>query len=92
MYDFKSGEVRIVFGPELVMLNPYEEITMIPLSGGYPVKEAKIRSLALELGPSQIRDQIIVETVDHAKLVFDLSYNWEFRFDKTNKAEVRKIF
>jgi hypothetical protein len=34
------------------MLNPYEDITVIPLSGGYPVAEAKIRSLALELGPS----------------------------------------
>ena len=61
------------------MLKPYEEISVIPLSGGYPVVENKIRALSLELGPSQIRDQIIVETVDHAKLILDLSYNWEFR-------------
>jgi major vault protein len=81
-----------VFGPELIMLGPYEEISVIPLSGGYPMTEGKIRALSLELGPASIRDQIIVETVDHAKLIMDLSYNWEFRFDKKNPAEENKIF
>ena len=56
LFDYKSNETRIVFGPELIMLLPYEEISVIPLSGGYPVQEGVIRSLSLELGPSQIRD------------------------------------
>lgn len=34
LFDFKSNETRIVFGPELIMLGPYEEISVIPLSGG----------------------------------------------------------
>lgn len=37
LYDFKTGENRIVFGPELIMLGPYEEISVLSLSGGYPV-------------------------------------------------------
>lgn len=92
LYDYKSGETRIVFGPELIMLGPYEEISVLSLSGGYPVTEAKVRALTLELGPGQLRDQIVVETTDHAKLLLDLSYNWEFRFDKTNKIDSEKIF
>lgn len=32
-----------------------------------------------------MRDQITVETSDHAKLLLDVSYNWEFRFDKKNQ-------
>ena len=74
------------------MLGPYEDISVLSLSGGFPIQEGYIKSLSLELGPSQIRDQIVVETVDHAKLLLDLSYNWEFRFDKTNDEEVNKIF
>lgn len=37
LYDYKEDRSRIVYGPELIMLNPYEDITIIPLSGGYPV-------------------------------------------------------
>lgn len=37
LYDFKTGENRIVYGPELIMLGPYEEISVLSLSGGYPV-------------------------------------------------------
>jgi len=34
LYDYKNKISRIVFGPELVMLEPYEEFTLITLSGG----------------------------------------------------------
>lgn len=56
LFDYKNSETRIVFGPELIMLGPYEELSVFPLSGGYPVNEGKIRAISLELGPSQIRD------------------------------------
>ncbi len=56
LFDFKSGESRIVFGPELIMLGPYEEISVLSLSGGYPVAEAKVRAITLELGPGQLKD------------------------------------
>lgn len=34
LFDFKNKHARIVFGPELIMLEPYEEFTLITLSGG----------------------------------------------------------
>lgn len=36
LFDFKNKRSRIVFGPELIMLEPYEEFTLITLSGGQP--------------------------------------------------------
>ena len=39
LFDFKSKISRIVFGPELIMLEPYEEFTLITLSGGQPKQE-----------------------------------------------------
>jgi major vault protein len=39
LFDFKNKKSRIVFGPELVMLEPYEEFTLITLSGGHPKQE-----------------------------------------------------
>lgn len=36
LYDYKNKKSRIVFGPELIMLEPYEEFTLITLSGGQP--------------------------------------------------------
>jgi major vault protein len=36
IFDYKTKESRIVFGPELVMLEPYEDFTLITLSGGAP--------------------------------------------------------
>ncbi len=92
LYDYKNEKMRLVFGPEMIMLQPYEDISVLRLSGGYPIKEANTYSLVLELGPSQIRDQIVVETIDHARLLLSLSYNWEFKFDKTDQAEATKIF
>jgi major vault protein len=39
LFDFKNKISRIVFGPELIMLEPYEEFTLITLSGGQPKEE-----------------------------------------------------
>jgi major vault protein len=39
LFDYKNKKSRIVFGPELIMLEPYEEFTMITLSGGIPKVE-----------------------------------------------------
>lgn len=39
LFDYKNKKSRIVFGPELIMLEPYEEFTLITLSGGQPKQE-----------------------------------------------------
>jgi major vault protein len=39
LFDYKTKQPRIVFGPELIMLEPYEDFTVLSLSGGAPKQE-----------------------------------------------------
>ena len=75
IYDYKSKKSRVVFGPDLVMLDPNEEFTQLSLSGAKPKRPNVIRSVALLLGPDFCTDIINVETADHARLQLQLSYN-----------------
>ena len=76
IYDYKQKKARVVFGPELVMLDPDEQFTQLSLSGGKPKKPNVIKSLVLLLGPDFCTDIITIETSDHARLQLQLSYNW----------------
>lgn len=67
------------------MLEPYEEFSLITLSGGQPKVENQIKTLSLLLGPDFMTDIIQVETSDHAKLFLRLSYRWNFSFDRSNE-------
>lgn len=67
---------RVVFGPDLVMLGPDEQFTLLSLSGGKPKRPNLIKALCLLLGPDFCTDIVVVETADHARLSLQLSYNW----------------
>eukprot|EP01133_Synstelium_polycarpum_P020471 gene20471-24564_t len=88
IYDYRKKEARVVFGPELVMLAPDEEFTVLSLSGKIPKRPNHIRSLALFLGPDFMTDLITVETADHARLSLKLSYNWHFDIDLKNPSRL----
>eukprot|EP01132_Coremiostelium_polycephalum_P010146 gene10146-12446_t len=88
IYDYRKKQARVVFGPELVMLEPDEEFTVLSLSGQIPKRPNHIRSLALFLGPDFMTDQITVETADHARLSLKLSYNWHFNIDPKNPSKL----
>ena len=93
IYDYKSKNSRVVFGPDLVMLEPNEEFTQLSLSAGKPKRANLIRSLALLLGPDFCSDIINVETSDHARLQIELSYNWYFDVKTRDDAkEASKLF
>lgn len=92
LYDFKLNKSRVVFGPDLVMLGPDEQFTVMTLSGGRPKREGVIRSLSLSLGPDFMSDIVIVETSDHARLSLSLAYNWHFKYDKANLKDHETIF
>jgi len=92
IYDYKDKKSRVVFGPELVMLGPEEQFTILSLSGDKPKRPHVIKALSLVLGPDFMTDIVIVETADHARLSLKLSYNWQFELDKSNAAEAAKIF
>eukprot|EP00299_Pterocystis_sp_00344_P018641 c9301_g1_i1.p1 GENE.c9301_g1_i1~~c9301_g1_i1.p1 ORF type:complete len:847 (-),score=185.09 c9301_g1_i1:53-2536(-) len=92
VYDYKENKARIVFGPELVLLGPDDQFTMLNLSGGRPKKEKAIRSLVLLLGPDFMTDVITVETADHARLALTLAYNWKFDVDRHNAESAARLF
>jgi len=92
LYDYKNRVARVVFGPELVMLAPDEQFTVVSLSGGQPKQPDQIKSLAMLLGPDFMTDVVIVETADHARLSLKLSYNWHFEVDRTNGKDALKLF
>ncbi|KAF4316105.1 hypothetical protein G195_009895 [Phytophthora kernoviae 00238/432] len=92
VYDYKTTSSRILFGPTLVMLEPDEQFTVLRLSGGVPKEPNVIRTLCMQLGPDFMRDQIIVETSDHARLSLTIAYNWRFRVDTSKPAEAAKVF
>jgi len=92
LYDFKLKNGRVIFGPSLLMLGPYEQFTLLSLSGGRPKKENAIKSLSLHLGPSVMFDIVDIETSDHARLQFSLAYNWQFKYNKDDPKDCSKLF
>lgn len=93
IYDYKQKKARVIFGPELVMLGPEEQFTVLNLSGGVPKRPNYIQSLSLFLGPDFMTDLITVETADHARLSLKLSYNWHFEIlDHKDQEAASKIF
>jgi major vault protein len=92
LYDYKKKRSRVVFGPELVMLEPDEEFSIMSLSGGEPKRANAITSLSLLLGPDFMNDTVVVETSDHARLKLKLSYNWVFEVDKSDEKQAHAVF
>lgn len=92
VYDYKSKKPRVVFGPDLVMLGPDEQFTVLSLSGNVPKTPHVIKTLALLLGPDFMTDLVIVETSDHARLSLKVSYNWHFEVDKDDPVDREKPF
>ncbi|EGD78575.1 major vault protein [Salpingoeca rosetta] len=92
VYDYKEKQARVSFGPDLVMLGPDEQFTVISLSGGKPKRPNQIRSLCLLLGPDFCTDIVQIETADHARLHLQVSYNWEFEVDKTSAEDAARLF
>ncbi len=93
IYNFKTDENRIIFGPDYVMLEPDEQFNILQLSGKTPKVPGVVKTLYLNMGPTYTTDQIEVETSDHALLIIEVSYNWYFDVLKTDNFEKqRKIF
>jgi major vault protein len=92
IYDYKSKKPRVVFGPDLVMLGPEEQFTLVSLSGDTPKRPHVIKVLALQLGPRFSTDVVVVETSDHARLSLKLSYSWVFDVNRQDPEDAAKIF
>ncbi|XP_043942230.1 major vault protein [Protopterus annectens] len=93
VYDYREKKSRVVFGPEMVMLGPDEQFTVLSLSGDTPKRSNVIKTICLLLGPDFCTDIINIETADHARLQLKLSYNWHFEVkDQKDEADAAKIF
>lgn len=68
VYDYKRKKSRVVYGPDLVKLEPDEQFTVIYLSGSKPKRPGVIKTLHIGLGPDFFSDIFQVETSDHARL------------------------
>lgn len=93
VYDYREKKARVVFGPEMVMLGPDEQFTMLSLSGDKPKRANVIKAVCLLLGPDFCTDIIVIETADHARLQLQLSYNWHFDLKTpADSAEAAALF
>uniref|UniRef100_A0A665XDM0 Major vault protein n=1 Tax=Echeneis naucrates TaxID=173247 RepID=A0A665XDM0_ECHNA len=93
VYDYREKRARVVFGPELVMLGPDEQFTVLSLSGDKPKRANVIKAVCLLLGPDFFTDIITIETGDHARLQLQLSYNWHFDIKlPADPAEAATLF
>ncbi|XP_039979955.1 major vault protein isoform X2 [Xiphias gladius] len=93
VYDYREKKARVVFGPEMVMLGPDEQFTVLSLSGDKPKRANVIKAVCLLLGPDFFTDIITIETADHARLQLQLSYNWHFDIKSpANSADAAALF
>jgi len=92
IYDYKAKKARVIFGPELVMLGPEDQFTVLSLSGNTPKEPKVLNVIALLLGPRFSTDVVVVETSDHARLSLKLSYNWYFDIDRANHEHAAALF
>lgn len=76
--DFETNHARVEFGPAKVMLRPYEDVTVLDLSGATPKRPRLLKVIMLRLGPDFATDLFEVATRDHARLRIKLSYKWQF--------------
>ncbi|KAI1884732.1 hypothetical protein AGOR_G00229540 [Albula goreensis] len=93
VYDYREKKARVLFGPELVMLGPDEQFTVLSLSGDKPKRANVIKAICLLLGPDFCTDIITIETADHARLQLQLSYNWHFEVkSRSDLAQAAALF
>ncbi|XP_062457007.1 major vault protein, partial [Rhea pennata] len=91
LYDYRERRARVVLGPELALLAPGEQPTVLVLSAGRPKRPRARRALCLLLGPDFCADLVAIETADHARLQLQLAYNWYFEVP-ASPAELGRLF
>lgn len=92
VYDAKAKTSRVEFGPALILLQPYEEFTVLSLSAGKPKREGALKCLCLLLGHDFVTEDYEVETSDHARLRLRLSANVHFEVDTSDPESVGRLF
>jgi len=78
----KSGERKVVQGPNTVLLEYDESLEVLEMSTGKPKNtDNLIRTVFLRVENNQVTDLIRAETVDHVQVELKLSYRVNFEGD-----------
>lgn len=88
IYLYDGTKVRVVFGPEMVFLEPNERPKVLFISGGVLIRPNVLRIARLNLGPDFIRDRVTVRTRDNATLDLDVSFRWRFRVNQERAQDL----
>ncbi|CAI8049163.1 Major vault protein [Geodia barretti] len=92
VYNYAEKTARVVFGPDLVVLDPHETFNVLFLSAGKPKKPGALITICLMLGPDFISDELVVETSDHARLKVALAMNNYFTVKCGDAESEAKLF
>lgn len=80
----KSGERKVITGPQTYLLEYDEDLQVFSLSGGNPKTDVKlIRDVYLRVSNNKVSDTIDVETKDIVPLQIKLSYRLNFVDDSS---------
>lgn len=77
----KSGERRVVVGPETVLLRYDENLMALELSTGTPKTDHCIKTAFLRVTNNKVSDRVDAETRDLVKVSLNLSYRLNFDGD-----------
>lgn len=82
----KTGQRRVVLGPETVLLEYDESLTPLELSTGVPKTDTKLLSTVyLCVRNNKISDEFLVETEDLVRVKVRVSYRVHFEGDEPEK-------
>lgn len=85
----KTGESRVVVGPQTVLLEYDEQPQIISMSRGKPKStNDKIRTTYLRVSANKVSDIVHVETKDLCRLSVELSYRLNFEGDSSKWFDV----
>lgn len=85
----KTGKRRVVEGPNTVLLDYDEALTVLELSSGKPkTTDHLIKTTYLQVKNNKVSDLITLETSDHVKVSAKLSYRCHFEGDSEKWFDV----
>jgi major vault protein len=82
----KTGKRRVVVGPDTILLDYDESMTVLELSSGSPKNtDNPVKTVYLRVNNNKVSDRINAETSDHVRVAMKLSYRVCFEGDNPVK-------
>lgn len=91
MMIMKGDKQRVEIGPKTILLEPFENIYIMNISGNTPKERKKLYIWYVKLGPIFSSDELIVRTKDNAIIRIKLRYKWRFKIEKENLEKIFEV-